>query len=280
MNLFICPICSQILKRKEKVYICKKNHVFDISAQGHVNLLPVNHKNSLTPGDDKDMVKARSLFLAKGYYSHLKETLEKIAIQYAKEDVAVLDCGCGEGYYTHGIAAALKKENRKPQIVGIDISKEAARLAAKDAKLAKNLPMANYTEFAVASSFHLPIAANSIDILVNCFSPLCIKEFARVLKKGGIFVYVVPGADHLWEMKCELYEKPYKNEEKQTDYDGFQYSKTVKAEKNIFLLDTQDVKNLFKMTPYVWKTPQGAKDKLLQKENLAVHTEFNIYIKK
>lgn len=269
MNLFICPVCGQILKRKEKVYICKNSHSFDISSKGYVNLLPVNHKNSLAPGDDKEMVKARNLFLSKGYYSHLCETLENLAVKYTKGEAVVLDCGCGEGYYTSGVHSALISAKRCTQIMGIDISKEAVRLAAKRVKEA---------EFAVASTFHLPVAGGSVDFLINCFSPLCVEEFARVLKKDGIFAYVVPGADHLWELKCELYENPYKNEEKLTEYSGFQHIDTIKVEKDIFLRDNESLQNLFQMTPYVWKTTKNAKEKLLEKQSLKVHTEFFIYI--
>ncbi|MEG1801118.1 MAG: methyltransferase domain-containing protein [Oscillospiraceae bacterium] len=269
MGLFICPVCAQALKRKEKVYICKNNHCFDISAKGYTNLLPANRKNSAVPGDDKDMVTARNLFLSKGYYSNLREKLEEIAVKYTPDQPKVLDCGCGEGYYTQGIAEALQKSGKQAETVGIDISKDAARLGAK---------RTNHADFAVASSLNLPKKRDSIDLLVNCFSPLCVPEFHRVLKKGGSFIYVVPGENHLWELKCELYEKPYKNEEKQTEYDGFLYREVVKTEKDIFLEDGDAIQNLFKMTPYVWKTPQKDRERLLDKQTLKVHTEFCIHI--
>ena len=43
-------------------------------------------------------------------------------------------------------------------------------------------------------------------MLLDCFSPLALEEFRRVLKPGGHFFYVVPGGDHLWELKQVLYE--------------------------------------------------------------------------
>ena len=55
-----------------------------------------------------------------------------------------------------------------------------------------------------------------MDLLVNCFSPLAIEEFRRVLSPGGAFVYVVPSEKHLWELKQVLYEPALPNQVKQT----------------------------------------------------------------
>ena len=80
-------------------------------------------------------------------------------------------------------------------MAGIDISKPILRLAAKREK---------NVQFAVASSYRLPAADGSVDLLINCFSPLAIEEFRRVLRPEGHFLYVVPSAMHLWEMKQVL----------------------------------------------------------------------------
>lgn len=63
-------------------------------------------------------------------------------------------------------------------MAGTDISKAILRRAAKREK---------NVEFAVASSYHLPVADGAVDLLVNCFSPLAIEEFHRVLSPGGRF---------------------------------------------------------------------------------------------
>ena len=94
----------------------------------------------------------------------------------------------------------------------MDLSKAAARKAAKRCSSA---------EIAVSSVYRLPIPAASVDLLINCFSPLATGEFARVLKPGGHFLYVVPGPKHLWELKSILYDEPYENEEKRETYPGF-----------------------------------------------------------
>lgn len=269
MPNFICPVCAQPLVKKEKSYICKNRHTFDIASKGYVNLLPANKKHSAAPGDDKGMVAARNSFLSLGYYSHLKEKLENLCDRYSGNAVNILDCGCGEGYYTQGIYENLTRQGKQADVQGIDISKDAVAIAAKRLKEG---------QFAVASSFHLPIPDKSIDVLINCFSPLCLKEFSRVLKKNGVFLYVVPAPKHLWQLKEALYEKPYENPLKEEQYDGFELVETVKAEKEIFIDNNTDINNLFKMTPYVYRSPKQAQEVLLKAENLTVNAHFIVYV--
>ncbi len=271
MPHFLCPICQQPLNIKEKSYVCKNKHSFDISSKGYVNLLPANKKRSATPGDDKGMVMARNNFLSLGYYSHLKEALEKICDKYSENNVDILDCGCGEGYYTQGIYEYLARQGKIANIQGIDISKDAVALAAR--RLTDG-------QFAVASSFHLPVADKSIDILINCFSPLALKEFHRVMKKNSIFIYVVPSPKHLWQLKEALYETPYENPLKTENYDGFELIDTVKAEKEIYIDSNEDINNLFKMTPYVYRSPKQAQEILLKAEKLTVNAHFIVYVYK
>ena len=52
---------------------------------------------------------------------------------------AVLDNGCGEGYYTAGIYRALCEAGKTPVMAGIDISKPILRLAAKREKMCSSL---------------------------------------------------------------------------------------------------------------------------------------------
>lgn len=271
MQYFTCPVCSQKLTVNDNSYICKNRHTFDISSKGYVNLLPANKKHSAAPGDDKLMVVARNNFLSLGYYSHLKETLENLCDKYSSVETDILDCGCGEGYYTQGVYNKLTEQGKKVNIYGIDISKDAVALAAKRLKEG---------HFAVASSFHLPIPDKSTDILINCFSPLCLKEFSRVLKKGGTFLYVVPAPKHLWQLKEALYEKPYENPLKEEQYEGFTLIETVKAEKEIYIDNNTDINNLFKMTPYVYRSPKEAQEVLLKAENLTVNAHFIVYVYK
>ena len=132
--------------------------------------------------------------------------------------------------------------------------------------------------WAVASSFHLPAADGAADILLDCFSPLALEEFRRVLRPGGHFLYVVPGPDHLWELKQVLYDRPYPNEEKETPYEGFAYQSIVPVEGTITLPCQADIRALFQMTPYYWKTPKTGAKRLADLESLTTRISFRIHI--
>ena len=267
-SLFRCPNCAAPLIRQENTYRCPANHCFDVAAAGYTHLLPANQKNSKNPGDDKAMVAARTAFLDAGYYTPLREALCAVTTEAleGKTDCAVLDCGCGEGYYTAGIAGSVNAA-----IAGIDISKFALK------KAAKRVPD---SEFAVASAYHLPLMDESVDVLLNVFSPLALEEFERVLKPGGIFVYVVPSAAHLWEMKQVLYKKPYENEVRRDNYPGFTYVGAKSVRETIHLTCSEHIMALFGMTPYAWKTPKEGVDKLRTFDTLDTQIGFDIHIYK
>lgn len=269
MSLFICPICNCTLSRDAHTYRCANGHSYDIAKEGHTHLLPVNRKNSKMPGDDKGMANARSAFLSKDYYTPLRNTLCDLAVSLCGDQPNVLDTGCGEGYYTSGVYQSLLQAGKCPQMAGIDISKFILRLAAKREK---------GIEFAVASSYHLPVADHSIDFLLNCFSPLALEEFNRVLRTGGHFVYVVPSEKHLWELKEVLYDHPYPNEVKETPYDGFRYIDIRHVEEIITLQNQDDIHALFQMTPYYWKTPKSGCERLSMLQTLTTRISFDVHV--
>ena len=149
MSLFVCPICGAALEREPGRYRCPAGHSYDVAREGYTHLLPANRKHSKMPGDDKGMAAARSVFLSKDYYAALRDALCRLALDYAPEHPAVLDTGCGEGYYTSAVYRALRDAGKAPCMAGTDISKAILRRAAKREK---------DVEFAVASSYHLPVA--------------------------------------------------------------------------------------------------------------------------
>lgn len=268
-SLFVCPLCGEKLTRRENSYFCSNGHCHDVAREGYTYLLSVNQKHSKAPGDDKAMAAARSAFLSKEYYAPLRDTLCQLAVSLTGDAPAVLDSGCGEGYYTAAIYRALCDAGKTPRMAGTDISKFILRLAAKREK---------GVEFAVASSYHLPVAEESIDLLLNCFSPLAIEEFRRVLRPEGHFLYVVPSAMHLWEMKQVLYDHPYPNEVKETPYEGFRYVAIRHVEDVIHLDSPTDIQALFGMTPYCWKTPKSGVEKLCKLDTLDCRIAFDVHV--
>jgi 23S rRNA (guanine745-N1)-methyltransferase len=180
----ICPVCGKQLNKVLNTYRCLNNHCFDVSKEGYVNLL-LNSKHS---GDNREMIRSRSLFLNKGYFEKLRqETIEVIKTLNIKN---ILDVGCGEGYYDRGI-----KDQVNVDLIGLDISKDACIKASKTNK---------DILYVVASSNKIPFADNEIDLLLNIFAPHYEEEFTRVCNK--YILKVVPNKNHLIELKELLYE--------------------------------------------------------------------------
>lgn len=266
-SLFTCPICGQPLCAEEGRYVCSGGHSFDRAREGYVNLLPANRQHSKAPGDDREMAAARSRFLEGGWYAPLRDALCDQVAQCAGEAPALLDAGCGEGWYTAALTDCVAARGGRSG--GIDLSKPAVK------KAARRCPGG---EIAVASVYRLPVGDASVEILTNCFSPLAIEEFYRVLKPGGIFLYVVPGPRHLWELKSVLYEAPYENEERREEYPGFRYREVVPVETRFTLPTPRDVGDLYRMTPYFWKTPKAGAARLSRLETLTVTGQFRIHV--
>ena len=268
-TLFLCPHCGAQLKKDGGSVRCEKGHSYDYAREGYLYLLDAEQKHSLSPGDDKQMVAARAAFLEKGYYAPLRDALVSLACRYAPENTVFLDAGCGEGYYTAALHEALGRAGKAPHTLAVDISKFAVKRAAKRCKAA---------EAAVASVYRLPVADHSVDLLLDCFSPLAPEEFRRVLKPGGVFLYVVPGARHLYQMKEVLYDAPYENEERDEVYEGFTLLATVPVTGSISLPSQEDIAALFAMTPYAWKSPYAGKERLRALSALTTEVSFRVCV--
>jgi len=268
---FICPICGSLLNINEKYYSCNNNHNFDISKNGYINLLLTQEIKTKIHGDDKLMLTSRHNFLKKGYFKPLLNGIITQINKYAKNNIRILDSGCGECYYISEINQYLINNNISSEIMAIDISKDALSIGMK-----KN----NGIEAAVASIYNMPIKENSIDIIINLFAPHSAIEFARILKSGGILIKAVPLENHLWSLKKVIYDNPYKNEPVKIEMNGFIIHDNIEIKSTICLPCLEDINNLFTMTPYYYKTSPQDKEKLLLLSSLNVEIEFGLSIYK
>ncbi len=267
-RLFCCPVCGRPLVREPARYLCPAGHSFDRAAEGYVHLLPSDRMRAKVPGDSPEMVRARRDFLAAGHYAFLADAVAEALAPRLADGGLLFDAGCGEGYYTRRVREKLAEAGVRAAAAGVDVAKTAVRMAAK------KVPDG---EFAVASLYRLPVADGCADAVMNVFSPLCIPETRRILKPGGVFLYVVPAARHLFEMKCVLYPEPYENEEKTVPYEGFRLEEVRRAER-VMALDAAALQNLFAMTPYFWKTPREGARRLSALDALSVTAAFRLHI--
>lgn len=271
--IFTCPKCRKGLTKTDSVYVCPDGHSYDRAKEGYVHLLPVQKMHSKVPGDTKEMVAARRNFLESGGYEAFRGKLSELVLEAVGDSSApvLLDAGCGEGYYLRGVAEALRAAGKTPALYGFDISKFAVKAAAKRQKDG---------DFAVASIFDIPVEDESADCLINVFAPMVEGEFARVLKPGGTMVFAVPGVRHLFGLKEILYENPYENEYKETEYAGFSFVKRVSVSGELHLTDQAQIQNLFAMTPYYWKTPIEGSKALAAATELHTEIEFHFLVYK
>ncbi len=267
MEIYKCPVCDGSLCLIGKTYKCSRNHSYDIAKKGYVNLLLANQGNHfIEEGDKKESVESRTRFLNSGAYSFLRDEL--ISIIKGVNPKTFCDLACGEGYYTTGIHKEINAES-----YGVDISKAAINCAS----IRKNAERLDNLYFSIGNLDYLPFMNESFDCMLNCFAPINEKEFFRIAKKGAIYIRVLPGKNHLLEMKEILYENVRLNEPKEEALEGFELigKKTVS---NKAKLTNQQVKDLFEMTPYAFKTGQDAIKRLFSTESILMTLEFNLFI--
>jgi 23S rRNA (guanine745-N1)-methyltransferase len=288
-NLLICPICkSDLLPQPvEKAYRCENNHSFDVAKQGYVNLLTSNQKNSKLPGDSKEMVLARRTFLSEGHYEPLSDKINECVLRhleamgvdtYKVMDVGdeksayhILDIGCGEGYYTNALMKAARERGISTSIFGLDISKEAVKYASASNKA---------ITWMVANSHGIPLEADTMDCILSVFSPVKISECVRLLKEDGFFLRVLPGTNHLIQLRDIIYEKVIINEEEEPidDYEGLRLLESSKVTFDL-ALDNEGILSLIKMTPHYWKTSKADKEPLkeLARLEVTIDMQINLY---
>ena len=263
MNL-ICPICGQILSRMDREYRCENRHSFDIARQGYVNLLTVQQKKSLHPGDTREQVVSRRAFLEEGYYAPIARTLCETALELGAAG-PILDIGCGEGYYSAQLADALGAE-----LVGLDISKEAVRCAAGKYKNGLWL---------CGTAAHLPVADHSAGCITSLFALTMPEEFKRVLSPEGYYFQVLAAEDHLMGLKSIIYpELLHKQKNTVPELPGFELVKSVPIRFD-FTVEGQQVQNLLSMTPHVYRISKEGAQRLADTERLSdtASAVLNVY---
>lgn len=269
-----CPTCSSVLHGSSAYWRCDQGHTFDRAKEGYVNLLLAHHKNSKAPGDSKLMVNARRVFLQSEAYLPLVKLMGTLLSQHAPfswHQARLFDAGCGEGYYLQQLAGLLVDNPNWEHFSGIDISKEAVRKAAKRLK---------YAQFAVASTYSIPLQKCSQDAVIQVFAPSSTNEIARILKPKGLWMTVSPAFDHLFELKQHIYDKPEKHQLTSPTHTGF----TLIAEKQsrflVPLANPEIRLALLMMTPFFWQASEQKKDALQASlQSVTAHFHLHLYQK-
>jgi 23S rRNA (guanine745-N1)-methyltransferase len=255
--LFACPVCGDPLTVPSKNYrnlVCSRNHCYDFSAKGYVNLLGSHQRKSAAPGYTKEVLSARRAMLTAGLFDPVIETLtEIIECELGRGEqshpCALLDAGCGEGYSLSAMMLRLREGGVAWDAVGMDISKPGITIACGHddsimwcvGNIAKRLPF-------VPSRF---------DVVTNLLAPENWEEFRRVMRGDGLLVKATPLDNHFIELRSALYERPRERSRSVDDVltELGTWFDTVETRRLTygFALPAERTPDLIRMSPLFWK---------------------------
>ncbi|QTF10761.1 23S rRNA (guanine(745)-N(1))-methyltransferase [Brenneria izadpanahii] len=259
-----CPLCQQPLRRIEQQWTCGR-HNFDCAKEGYVNLLPVQFKRSKQPGDSAEMMQARRMFLDAGHYQPLREYVTRRINEILPDDAAaLLDIGCGEGYYTAALADSLKQRRAAMAVYGLDVSKAAIQRAAKRYR---------EVDYCVASSQRLPFNDQSLDAILKIYAPCNDAELRRTVKTGGWVITVSPGPRHLYQLKAEVYDQVQLHPHRDEVLPGFQLLEQQTLAYPMRLSGLEGAA-LLQMTPFAWRATPEVSKKLRETAQFTCETDF------
>jgi 23S rRNA (guanine745-N1)-methyltransferase len=186
--MVLCPVrgCAEPLLREERRWICGRGHSFDTARSGYVNLLQPQDRKSKQPGDTVEAVAARRRLHDLGVTAPLLKGIGLFAELGAAD--AVLDAGCGDGFYLGGLVRETGCQGH-----GVDISIAAVHAAAR------RYPGC---EWIVANADRkIPYSAGSFTTVLSITGRMNAPEFRRVLRDGGRLLVALPAPDDLKELR-------------------------------------------------------------------------------
>ncbi|ASV66699.1 MULTISPECIES: putative RNA methyltransferase [Cytobacillus] len=264
-----CPICKGDLKVEDNSrLICSHLHSFDITKQGYINVL--THK--VNSHYDKELFEARKQIITK---TKLYNPLQQLIISHIKElspGQMIADAGCGEGSHLHMILEKLNVTEQKYVGVGLDIAKEAVKMAA-----------GNDDEWIwlVGDLANLPFTDHSVDVLLNILSPSNYQEFKRVLREGGIVIKVVPRPNYLFELRSALSKNNhYDNQEILQLFKEHFHVISQKSLHYTVELSSEEKKQLVKMTPLTWSGQENTKRLFIEGDHNQITVDLEVIVGK
>jgi 23S rRNA (guanine745-N1)-methyltransferase len=255
MELFACPLCFEPLNRVGGSLKCTHNHSYDLAREGYVNLLTAQHRRSKAPGDNAEMIAARSRFLDAGYYQPLADGL--CAAVTARRPGVLADLGCGEAYFTRLLG------DRLDTVYGLDISRPAIKAATRRSKL---------MHLAVASTAQLPLVDSGFDAVTVVMAPLN-ADVSRVLKPGGRLYRVSAGPDHLVQLKAQIYAQARAHGRARTELDQFTLVNSQRLTFE-FTVSGSDLGDLIAMTPMRYTSARQVQAQASQIGQMSLTADF------
>jgi len=178
--------CHKLLARDGRRMLCPRGHSFDIARSGYINLLQPQERRARHPGDTAGAVAARRRLHDRGVTGPLLQAIAE-AVAATPHD-AVLDAGCGEGFYLGSLRSQIGFDAH-----GVDISIPAVDAAAR------RYPACQWV---VANADRaVPYADSSFSIVLSITGRMNPGEFRRVLRDRGRLLVALPAPDDLIELR-------------------------------------------------------------------------------
>ncbi|KPU45279.1 23S rRNA (guanine(745)-N(1))-methyltransferase [Oxobacter pfennigii] len=259
INIFKCPVCGSSIQSEEAKNIsCLNKHSFDISKEGYVNLLLSPVKTQY----DKKLFLSRSIICRSGFFKPITDCITDIIKEGINKtdnnSIKILDAGCGEGSHLAQIIENLNgKSDAEYFGVGVDISKEGIKMAAKN--------HSQNNVWCVADITKTPFINKGFNAVLNILTPSNYTEFDRIIADNGLLIKAIPGSNYLKELRNIFYNN--------TDKETYSNEKVLKYfSKHFDLCSTRNIEyqveltrdnleQLINMTPLSW----GADDEEIQK---------------
>lgn len=285
INIYRCPLCGENFRIEQYGMVCTNRHTFDIASKGYVNFF--KRPSKITEVYDKGLFLARKNISDAGIYDKLCDKINLIAAEHIslrREDnnisqdgnirPLILDAGAGGGNITVKTADFI----HEALYAAMDLSKEAVEFAST-----------NYFRdnifWIIGNLNDIPLADNSVDIILNIMSPANYGEFKRTLKNGGILIKVLIEADYLKEVRNFIYadndNQKYSNAEV---FDHIQANMPVADAVTVSYTHSvrrENLASLFDMTPLTKNIPdrENVKNKFVGAfDTLELSLAFKIII--
>lgn len=274
-GLFRCPVCErEMMVTRTNNLLCRDGHNFDLAKQGYVNLL-------LKPGKsdyDKKLFAARQVIARSGFFDPLRQKISALLYETATGEgwpaAGLLDAGCGEGSHLAWMIEDLEQKGLPGLFgMGIDLSKEGIRLAAKE-----------YPNmiWCVADLTKLPLQNGQFEAILNILSPANYGEFKRVLKERGILIKVVPASNYLVELREILYKGTdqalYTNDSVIRLFAGsFQMFRQEQIKYRVVLKE-ENLEHLLKMTPLTWNASHQQLEEIIKAGLKSITVAFDVLV--
>ncbi|MFB6366093.1 putative RNA methyltransferase [Paenibacillus elgii] len=257
-SLFQCPVCGLAMEMNEnRTLLCRKRHGFDTAKPGYISLLTKAVKSDY----GKAMFEARNLVCRSGFFHPLIGQIGQTMLANISGGrlgpITVLDAGCGEGSHLAKLSEVWKHATSAGFLgAGLDLSKEGVAIAARE-----------YADFiwCVGDLARSPFQDRSFDVILNVLSASNYWEFSRLLRKDGLLIKVIPGSEHLRQLRHVLYDRSPKQAYSNAKTRAlFMRHFDILDERQIrydVTLQKEQLEPLVQMTPLSW----GARDEQIQR---------------